>query len=80
MTIFILRQRDQSHGLKAHAENPEENFPELDFAGDIVLLDETSVTADEHYGNLQNNAKNQQRQDKNHAHKLSQRRGTIKSS
>ena len=77
---YILRQTHESHGLKTHAENPEENLPELDFAGNIVLLEETGITAAEHYRNLQNSAKNQQRQDKNHAHQLSQRRGTIKSS
>ena len=77
---YILRQTDESHGLKTHAENSEENLPKLDFAGDIVLLDETGITAAEHYANLQNSARNQQRQDKNHAHELSQRRGTIKSS
>ena len=46
---YILRQTDESHGLKTHAENPEENLPELHFAGDILLLDETGITADEHY-------------------------------
>ena len=56
---YILRQTDESHGLKTHTENPEENLRELDFAGDIVLLDETGITVDEHYGKLQNSAKNQ---------------------
>ena len=56
---YILRQTDESHGLKTHAENPEENLPESDFSGDIVLLDEAGITAAEHYANLQNSAKNQ---------------------
>ena len=67
---YILLQTHESHVLKPHPENPEENLPQLDFAGDTVLLDETGITAAEHYGNLQNSANNQQRQDKNHAHEL----------
>ena len=60
LTIFSDKT-DESHGLKTHAENPEENLPESDFSGDIVLLDEAGITAAEHYANLQNSAKNQQR-------------------
>ena len=44
---------DDSQGLKTHGENPEENLPDLYFANDIVLLDETDIAAAEHYDNLQ---------------------------
>ena len=50
---YILRQTDDSQGLKTHGENPEENLPDLYFANDIVLLDETDIAAAEHYDNLQ---------------------------
>ena len=53
---YILREIDDSHGLKTHTENPEENLPDLDFADGIVLLDETDIVAAEHYDNLQNSA------------------------
>ena len=49
---YILWQTDDSHGLKTHAENPEENLPDLYFADDIVFLDETEIAAAEHYDNL----------------------------
>ena len=50
---YILRQTDDSHGLKTHAENPEGSLPDLDFADNIVLLD---IAAAEHYDNLQSSA------------------------
>ena len=56
MVDYILRQTDDWHGLKTHAENPEENLPNLDFAEDLVLLDETDLAAAENYDNLQNSA------------------------
>ena len=51
---YILRQTDDWHGPKTHAENPEQNFP--DFTDNILFLDETEVAAAEHYDNLQNSA------------------------
>ena len=51
---YILRQTDDWHGPKTHAENPEQNFP--DFTDNILFLDETEVAAAEHNDNLQNSA------------------------
>ena len=53
---YIFQQTDSSCGLNTRAENPEEILPDLDFAYNIVLLDEIDTAAEEHYDNLQNNA------------------------
>ena len=54
MFDYILWQTDDSHGLKTHTENQEENLPDLDFTDDIVFLEETDIAAVEHHDNLQN--------------------------
>ena len=53
MADYILRQTDNSHGLKTHAENPEGNLPDLDLADNTMLLDETAAGD---YENLENSA------------------------
>lgn len=42
---YIFQQTDSSCGLNTRAENPEEILPDLDFAYNIVLLDETDTAA-----------------------------------
>ena len=51
---YFVQQTDNSLDLEIHVENPEENIPDLNFADNIVVLDEDEITAIEHYDILQN--------------------------
>ena len=51
---YVLRNTEATTGLQTH---PDELLPDLDFADDIVLLDQGEIKALEHFRTIESSAK-----------------------